>query len=338
MQTFVAAVFVFGLLILAHELGHYLMARLTGIRVLELALGFGPKLVGWRKNGTDYSLRVVPLGGFCRMLGENHEEAGDPDSFPQKPIPSRMAVLLAGSAMNLALAVLVFFVIFFFILGIPGSDAKVGHVIEDSPAEEIGLKDGDRIVSIDSEPVEKWSDILSIISGKPEEMINLEVERNGEVLYYSVVTDREPETGRGLIGIGQGTERFRFISSLQFSVRQFAMIISAFYYVLSGQAPLDVAGPVGIVHVIGEVAETGFVNLLLLTGLISINLGIINLLPIPALDGGRLLFLLIEAVRGRPIEPEKEGFIHFLGFALLITLILFITYQDVLRLFIAPNN
>jgi regulator of sigma E protease len=141
-----------------------------------------------------------------------------------------------------------------------------------------------------------------------------------------------------MIGIGPAMLKYRFMPSLQFSFERFGMIIASMFQVLTGQAPLDVAGPVGIIFVIGEVAQTGFINLLLLTALISISLGIMNLLPIPALDGGRLFFLLVEAVRGRKIDPEKEGFIHFIGFALLILLILFITYQDLLRWVIIPGN
>ncbi len=338
MQTLIAAILVFGLLILVHELGHYFVARLTGIRVLELAIGFGPKLAGWSKAGIDYSLRAVPLGGFCRLMGENPEEADDPDSFPQKPITSRMAVLLAGSGMNLILALLVFFLIFFFIVGTPTDTAQIGYIVEDSPAEEIGLEVGDRIISIDNEPIESFDDVIAVVSVRADQEFTITVERNGEEFSYLVTAGQEPGTGRGIIGIGQMLDRYNFVPSVQHSFRQFGMILASFYHVLSGQAPLDVAGPVGIVHVIGEVAQTGFVNLLMLTALISINLGIINLLPVPALDGGRIMFLVIEAVRGRPIEPEKEGFIHFLGFALLITLILFITYQDVLRLFFAPSN
>ncbi|MGM0652797.1 MAG: RIP metalloprotease RseP [Bacillota bacterium] len=341
MQTLIASILIFGLLILVHELGHYFVARLTGIRVVELAIGFGPKLVGWTKSGIDYSLRVVPLGGFCRMLGENPEEAEEPDSFPRQSISKRAATLFAGSAMNLVLALVLFFIIFFFIVGVPDTETStIGYIVDDSPAEEVGIEAGDTIKSIDGNPVSTWDEVLTTISAKPEQEITLTVERDGLLTKFAVTTELapQPEGERGVIGIGPKIEMYSLIPALVVSLERFGDILTALYQVVVGQAPLDVAGPVGIVHTIGEVAQTGFVNLLVLTALISINLGIINLLPVPALDGGRLLFLLIEAVRGRPIEPEKEGLIHLIGFALLITLILLVTYQDVLRFIIAPNN
>ena len=338
MQTLIASIFVFGLLILVHELGHYFVARLTGIKVLELAIGFGPKLIGWRKNEINYSLRIFPLGGFCRLLGENPDEASEPDSFPQKPILSRAAVLVAGASMNLFLAIAVFFIIFFFIAGVPDTgSARIGYIVEDSPAEAIGLEAGDMIRSIDGMPVSKWEDVLSIISARPNEEIYLIFEREGEIKEVSVVSETAPESERGMIGIGPVIHKYKVLPSLVISVERFGAVIASIFQVITGQVPLDVAGPVGIIFVIGEVAQTGFVNLLLLTALISISLGIMNLLPIPALDGGRLFFLLVEAIRGRRIDPEKEGFIHFIGFALLILLILFITYQDLLRWDVIPG-
>ncbi|MDW7739505.1 MAG: RIP metalloprotease RseP [Bacillota bacterium] len=339
MQTFIASVFVFGLLILVHELGHYFVARWTGIRVLELAIGFGPKIFGWRKNEIDYSLRAIPLGGFCRMLGEGPNESSEPDSFPQKPVWSRAAVLMSGAGMNLLLAIVVFFIIFFFIVGVPVTDvSQVGYIIEDTPAEVSGLAKGDLIRTIDGLPVADWDDVVTLISARPDREIILEIERNGQEMEIILTPQLDEESGRGMIGIGPQIHKYKFFSSLRTSVDRFMLIIVSMYQVVTGQAPLDVAGPVGIIFVIGEVAQTGFVNLLMLTGLISISLGIMNLLPIPALDGGRLFFLLIEAVRGKKIDPEKEGFIHFIGFALLILLILFITYQDLLRFDILPGN
>ena len=143
MLTFVASIFVFGLLIMAHEVGHFIAARWCGIKVLELAIGFGPRLVGWERKGTRYSLRLIPLGGFCRMLGEDPEEAGDPDAFPRKSIAQRALVLLSGSLMNLVLALLVFFVVFFFLTGVPSDSSRIRSVIPGSAAEEAGLQAGD---------------------------------------------------------------------------------------------------------------------------------------------------------------------------------------------------
>ena len=339
MQTLFASIFVFGLLILVHELGHYFVARLTGIRVLELAIGFGPKVIGWSKNDIDYSLRIFPLGGFCRLLGENPEEASEPNSFPKKPILSRAAVLLAGAGMNLILAIVVFFIIFFFVVGIPDTEtARIGYIIDDSPAETAGLEAGDLITAIDGVSITIWDDVLMLISAKPNQKLVLLVERDGVTTALSITSDVAPDSGRGIIGIGPAMQKYQFLPSLQVSLQRFGVVIASIFQVVTGQAPFDVAGPVGIIFVIGEVAQTGFVNLLLLTALISISLGIMNLLPIPALDGGRLFFLLVEAIRGRSIDPEKEGTIHFIGFAILILLILFVTYQDLLRWVIAPGN
>lgn len=339
MQTAIASVLVFGLLILVHELGHYFVARLVGIRVLELAIGFGPKIFGWTKNGIDYSLRIFPLGGFCRMLGEDPAEANEPDSFPQRPLIQRAAVLLSGATMNLLFAILAFFVIFFFITGVPDVDSsQIGIVISESPAAAIGLESGDRIMAIDGVPTTTWDDVLMEISSRPNEEIALLIERDGLNLEFNITTLASPETGRGRIGIAPVMQRYLFFPSASNSLERFGFIVAYIAQVVTGQAPFDVTGPVGIISTIGEVAQTGFTNLLMLAALISISLGIMNLLPIPALDGGRLFFLFIEAVRRRRIDPEKEGMIHFIGFALLIVLLLFITYQDLIRLNILPGN
>lgn len=338
MHTFLAAIFVFGLLIFAHEVGHYVVARLSGIRVLELAIGFGPKLLGWSKDGTNYSLRAFPLGGFCRMLGEGPEEANEPDSFNKKPIYKRAAVLAAGSLTNLLLAFVVFFIIFFFMLGVPVEEStRLGSVTPGDPADVAGLQTGDEIISVDGTKVERWEDIAAIIEEKPNRKISVLAKRDGEALEFSPVAKEVPETGRGIIGIAREMQKYNFTASVQTGLDQFSMVIGSLYRVVTGQEPLDVTGPVGIVIVVGEVAKTGFMDLLYLTAFISISLGLINLFPIPALDGGRLLFLLIEGIRGKPMDPDKEGLIHFIGFALLILLIIFVTYNDLIRWEIIPG-
>ncbi len=371
----ISSIIVLGVLILVHELGHFFAARISGIRVTELALGFGPKIFGWERNKTKFSLRIFPLGGFCRMLGETPEEAEEPDSLPQKPAIKRAFVLASGSLMNLFLALLLFFMIFFLFLGIPDTEStSLGYILENSPADKAGLVEGDKLLAIDGEAVSNWDDIITGISAKPDQKVELLVVRNAAGLSHTYSTqemrdmilendpnpsgynindlltlvDREktfivvpeifPETDRVMIGIGQSRERFQFIPSLKAGASEFGGIISSITQVITGRAPLDVAGPVGIFIVIGEVAQTGLINLIFLTAVISVSLGIMNLLPIPALDGGRLLFLLVETVRGKKIDPEKEGLIHFIGFALLILLVLFVTYYDLIRWDILQSN
>jgi len=337
MQTLVASIFVFGLLIFAHEFGHYLAARLSGIKVLELAIGFGPKLIGWRKSEIDYSWRLFPLGGFCRMLGENPADPAVKGNFAQSPRHLRAIVLAAGSMMNLMLAVTVFFIIFYFLIGIPLLEtARLGTVFPDSPAERAGLAAGDEIVSINGEQVGEWTDVVAAVEGRAGETIEVAVKRNGQMFEFTPEVEQVAEDGRGMIGIAPVVEKYRFLDSLTTSLERLGGVVSSIYQVISGRAPLDISGPVGIIMVVGEVAQTGFINLLWLTGLISTSLGLMNLLPLPALDGGRLLFILIESVRGKPLDPEKESFVHFIGFALLILLILLVTYQDLLRWDILP--
>lgn len=339
MQTLIAAIFVFGVLIFVHEFGHFIIARLSGIRVLELAIGFGPKLISWRRNETDYSLRIFPLGGYCRMLGENPEEVNEPNSFPSKPALHRAAVLAAGALMNLLLALIIFFVVFFFLVGTPRTDTTIlGEVFSDSPAEQAGLQPGDTVISIDAVAVRNWAEMVAVIETRPDQTVPIVVRRDGLEREYSVRIEPVPATGKGMIGVATPVQKYRFAGSIATSLDRFGDVIFSMYHVITGQAPLDVVGPVGIIITVGEVAETGFINLLWLTALISISLGLVNLLPVPALDGGRLLFVLVEAIRGRPLDPEKEGIIHFIGFAVLILLILLVTYNDLLRWDILPGR
>ena len=202
MQTFIASIFVFGILIFAHELGHYVAARVNGIKVLELAIGFGPRIIGWKRKEVDYSWRLFPLGGFVRLLGENPNEAGTPDSFARKALWRRATVLLAGAAMNLFLSLGLFFIIFFFMLGVPKTDLpRVGSISPGMPAEQIGLQAGDEIVMIDERPINNWNDVVANIERRPGEEITLVVKRGEQIFETAVVPKLIPETGRGMIGI-----------------------------------------------------------------------------------------------------------------------------------------
>jgi len=336
LQTLIAAIFVFGIIIFVHEYGHYLAARRNGIKVLELSLGFGPRLLGWSKDGTDYSLRAIPLGGYCRMLGEDPEEKGEPGNFIEKPLFGRISVVAAGSLLNFALAIFLFFVVHFFLTGVPVEDStKVGVVEPGTPAYEVGLEEGDEIVAVDKNRVNDFQDIIALINESEGEEVHITFTREGQQQTVQVEpTFRELPDGttQPMIGIGQPAEKFNFFASIGASFEYIYVFFASIYLTITGQIPADVAGPVGIVGFVGEAAAMGIANLLMLTGLISFSLGFINLLPIPALDGGRLLFLIIEGIRGKAMDPEKEGLIHLIGFAMLLVLILVVTYHDLLRL------
>ncbi|NLX91234.1 MAG: RIP metalloprotease RseP [Firmicutes bacterium] len=333
--TIIASVIIFGLLIFVHELGHFLVAKWAKIRVLEFALGFGKELLTWEKGETRYSLRLFPLGGFCRMLGEDPEDLPQEGNFQEKPLLNRFAVIAAGSVMNFLLAVVLFSLLFFLIVGVPGTDStRVGAVLPQSRAFEAGIRENDLILAIDGVKMNNWNSVVSKINSSPGKELTIHIERNQQDIFISVVP--EEKDGRGLIGITPVYEKYNFFSSIVLGVDYFffwiKLIFVGLYQMITGIIPPDVTGPVGIVGVIGEVMQEGISNLFSLTAVISINLGIINLLPIPALDGSRLVFLLLEGIRGKPIDPKKEGFIHFIGFTFLILLMIFIAFQDITRL------
>ncbi len=333
--TIVASIIIFGLLIFVHELGHFIVARLTGIRVLEFAIGFGKELIGWEKGETRYTLRIFPLGGFCKMQGEDPEDAVTEGSFQEKPVLHRLAVIGAGSFMNFLLAAILFSLLYFFILGVPQTGTtEIGQVIAGGPAEEAGIQPGDAVLAINGAETSKWDEVVSVINAHPGREIELTLLREEAQVTASVVP--RDDHGRGIIGIAPAVKKHAFFSSLflGFSYTWFLiqLIFVSLFQMITGTIPADVAGPVGIAAVVGEVMQEGLSNLMSLAAIISVNLGIINLLPIPALDGSRMVFLVVEGIRGKPVDPKKEGFIHFVGFTLLILLMIFVAFQDISRL------
>lgn len=334
--TVISSVFVFGILIFFHELGHFLVAKRAGVAVQEFAMGFGPKVVSWKSGETDYSLRIFPLGGFVRLTGEDPDETDEPGSFQKQRVSTRFAVIAAGPFMNFLLAVVLFSLLYFAFTGIAAFPVQIGEVLDGGRAAQVGLEVGDILLTIDGEAVESWDQVVRVINENPGQEILMVVEREGEVLNFPVTPRADEETGRGLIGIGPQTHRYQLIPSLRLGLantwRFMSFIIVSLVGMIRGEIPADVAGPVGIISIVGEVAQTGLVNLLSLAAVLSINLGLINLLPIPALDGSRLVFLLVEGIRGRPVDPKKESFVHFVGFTVLILLMIFIAYRDVIRL------
>jgi regulator of sigma E protease len=332
--TFLASIFVFGIIVIFHELGHFAVAKTVGIRVKEFAIGFGPTIVKKLKGETLYSIRALPLGGFVKMSGED-EVTDDERSFNRFSVPARMAVIAAGPIMNFILTVFLFILISF-TLGVASNTSEIGHIIPGGRAEEIGLKDRDLILQIDNQKVETWQEVVTIINSNPEKRINFLVKRNGETLEFDVTPIKDSETGRGIIGIAPKVKQYSLLLSIKDGFERTIWLtvlwITSITQIISGRAPAEVIGPVGIVQMVGEAAQMGFLNLIYIAALLSINLGLLNLLPIPALDGSRLIFLAIEGIRKKPIDPEKEGFIHFIGFAILMMLMVFIAYKDILNL------
>lgn len=345
MLTFIASVFVFGILIFFHELGHFAVAKMVGIKVHEFSLGFGPKLLTIPRGETLYNLRVLPLGGFVRMAGmdpsdedsKEEEERG----FNKKTIGQRIAVIFAGPLMNFLLAILLLSIIFIF-QGIPSATTGISEIIPGFPAEKAGIAVGDKIVAVNDQEVVSWEELVGIINEKPEEEIEITVVRDGSERQFKMVTVRD-ENGSGKIGIvpEQSVSKANLFQALALGAKWTGkvtlMILDFISKMIFGQAPADLGGPVRVVSEIGKAAQVGFFFLLQLSAFLSINLGLFNLFPIPALDGSRILFLAWEKVRGRPVDPIKENFIHLVGLGLLLLLMVFITYNDLLQIFVSER-
>jgi regulator of sigma E protease len=311
-------------------------AKSVGIRVNEFALGMGPKICSFRKGETKYSLRAIPIGGYCAMEGED-ESSEDPKAFHNKPLLAKAFVLVAGSFMNLLAAVLILAVVVFS-YGMPTTE--IAAVGEGSPAEIAGMQAGDKILSIDGQPIRKWEEIAAAIQeagrdGAQDARITvvrdgaeLELESgfyagDDEVLRIGVT----PAVKKSLSNAG---------SSLTLGAtatwNMGAAMLGAIGQIITGGASVkDLTGPVGIVKIVGDVSKNGAVQLAQLTALISLNLGLVNLLPFPALDGGRFIFLFVRKLTGRALTDEMEGKVHFVGLLLLFALMIFVTFQDITR-------
>ncbi|MEW6448502.1 MAG: RIP metalloprotease RseP [Bacillota bacterium] len=334
MVAIVAGVVVFGLLIFIHEFGHYIVARMVGIGVHEFSLGFGPRIWGIVKGKTEYNLRAFPLGGFVRLVGMDpkDEERGQPYSFARKPVLPRVAVILAGPVMNFALAAVALAVLIFF-QAVPPPTTRVGEALAGYPAAAAGIRAGDRIVAVDGRRVSNWEDIVFFVSSRPEKDKVVTVERDGRQ-FTVTITPRKDENGNAKIGLKP--ERVGLFQSLiggvEYTGRITKLIIAFLGKMFVRDVPADIGGPVRVAVEIGRAAKFGLFPLIQLTAFLSINLGLFNLFPVPALDGARIGFLVWEGVTRRPVDPEKENVIHLLGFALLILLMVVVTYHDIIRL------
>lgn len=342
MISFIAALLLFGLIVLIHELGHFLLAKKNGIAVLEFSIGMGPRLFSTTKGETKYSIKALPFGGSCMMMGEDENES-DPRSFNNKSVGARISVIAAGPIFNFILA----FICALIIIANVGYDAPViGTVSEGYPAQEQGLKAGDTILKMNGQNIHFYRDIVIYLYLNPTEEINLTYRReNGEVAKAVLMPKYSAESDSYLLGISSTPYRTEITSigeAIKYSFYEIEYwvnsAIKSLGMMIRGKVKSDdIAGPVRIVSMIDETVDNnmqyGLSSVLLglanMCVLLSANLGIMNLLPIPALDGGRLVFLIIEAIRRKPIDKEKEGYVHMAGMLVLMGLMVLILFNDI---------
>ncbi len=339
--TLLIALVFFSFIIMVHELGHFLAARMTGIYAEEFSIGMGPKLFSFLRKETQFSVRALPIGGYVKFLGED-DESDDPRAFNNASTWKRMAVVFAGPAMNFLLAI-VLLTVFYMGYGVYEVAPQILEVVEDSPAQQADLKPGDIIVKIDDTQLQSLNaedaveQIRSIIKQKGNMGLEIVIERNGKNIPVYLTPQYNSENQSYMIGIVFGKlKRYHLFPAMGMAFTQtgriiFMMVDMLKGLIFKGQGINEVMGPVGIVGEIGKAARAGVQQLLSLAIIITINLGIINLIPFPALDGGRLALLIVEGVRGKPLEPQKEGFIHLIGFVVLILLMIAVTYKDIIR-------
>ena len=352
LTTVLATVAVLGVLIFVHELGHFLTAKLLGVKVEIFSLGFPPKLISKQVGETDYRLSVVPLGGYVKLLGENPNDEVPPElmhrSFLHRPLWQRAAVVLAGPAFNFIFAFLALFAVFA-TTGLPYVPTDVGRIIQDSPAERAGLKTGDLIVAVDGTPVKRWEELSSQIRQHGGQPLDLAVQRDGRELDIKVTPERrESENlfGQKIMAyqIGVASSE-RLVSEhvgpvqalgegMSYSLRIAALTLQSIYKLITREISVDtLGGPIMIAQVAGKQAEMGLSYLINFMAVLSVNLTLLNLLPIPVLDGGHLLFLFLEAVRGKPLAVKHREMAQAVGMMLILTLMVFVFYHDIMRLF-----
>lgn len=418
METVISFIIIFGALVFFHEFGHFLFAKRAGILVREFAIGMGPKILGITKGETLYTLRLLPIGGYVRMAGEDmdtiHLQAGhrigvllnkegqakkiimnqkhvypeilfleveeadlekelwikgyDEDEklvrievardavveengretilapydrqFDSKSVGKRFMTIFAGPLFNFILAFLIFTALGM-MQGIPTFEPVITEVTEESPAAEAGMQDGDLVTEIEGNPIGTWDELVESVQSNAGNPLEFNVERDGEPLNFTITPEISEQSAEevGVIGVlYQSPVEKDFLGSFVYGAEQtifwFKEIFRLLGMLVTGQFTIDaLSGPVGIYKTTEEVAKYGFFTLMSWAGMLSINLGIMNLLPLPALDGGRLMFFILEAVRGKPVDRQKEGMVHFVGIMLLMLLMIVVTWNDIQKYF-----
>lgn len=353
MVTIISFILILGILVLMHEWGHFITARRLGVEVEEFGLGFPPRLFSWKKKGVVYSLNLIPIGGFVKIRGEDGSD-DDPHSFASQPTWKKSLIVSAGVVMNVVLSIALLSLVFY--MGIPQildknfDDSRVSQrsviiadILEDSPAQQAGLSVNDKILTINGEEVKLATQVYEMVTKNSDKEISLRLDRDQEIKEYTlrpqlIAADRPPLLGIAVSDIGVvkyniGQSLWQGIKNTFFMI---GMIFQALYNLLAnlirtGELDTGLSGPVGVAVITGQIVKLGFLHILQFMAILSVNLAVLNILPIPALDGGRLLFIILEKIRGRKLNVKVEGWIHNSGFVLLIILIIFITFRDIGR-------
>jgi regulator of sigma E protease len=335
----IAFILILGLVIFVHELGHFITAKKTGIKVEEFGIGFPPRLFSFKRGETVYSLNLIPLGGFTKMLGE--EDPSQPRSFAGKRIRTRLLVLSAGSIMNILLPILLLSIAFMIPRQVvAGGDLKVIEVTPDSPAAKANIEVDDIILTANGQPVSNFDEFHQIIEDNSASPIPIGLKRGEELINTTVnppYEDNKIGVTMQLVNPYYETESYPIWKAISEGFRQtgniIALSIKGLVSLVTGHGGVEIVGPIGIAQATGEIVQFGIASSLMWAAIISAIIGIMNLLPVPMLDGGRICFVLLEWIRrGKRISPERERMAHFVGFMLLLTLVIVVSYFDLSRL------
>ena len=335
MTTLLASIFVFGLLIASHEFGHFIVAKTSGVKVLEFSIGMGPKILGFHRGETDYSLRLLPIGGYVKMLGEEGNSS-DPRAFCNQSPWRRLPIIIAGALMNFLIAIILFSISF----SVTGFEKPVVSKIEAGyPAELSGVKVNDKILRVNDKKINTWTEFIMHIQENEDKQFKMTVERQGKLLDVNIKPILDQKYDRYMIGISStlvesGNIGESIKQSFVETISSIKLMTSWIGRAVTGKASMkDVGGPVAIVQMSGQAARAGIATLLYFAAFLSINLGVINLLPFPALDGGWVIILLLEGITRRKIDENKIGFVNMIGFTLLMIFAALVIFKDFMTLY-----
>lgn len=353
MLSLISFLAVLSALVLVHELGHFLFARRCGVRVEKFSFGFGPKLFSFRKGDTEYVISAIPLGGYVKMAGENPSEGtGARWEFPSKSVSERFSIIFAGPAFNYILAFLIFSAIF--MVGSPVPTAEVGSLLKGYPAEAAGVRAGDKVIAVDGTPVKLWEEMTVLIHRRTDGAVRLTIERKGETVEKEITPIMRKmkdilgnETTIALIGIAPSQSsvkvQYPFFKSIEMGFKKLmqltAVTYKALYAIITGKLSFkeSMTGPIGIFIITGTAAKHGLIYILHLMALLSASLAIFNLLPLPVLDGGSIIFLMLEKLRGKPLSVKTQEAVTNVGVALLVAIMLFVFYADIVKFGLADR-